>query len=98
MERGEAVGAALRRELAEEIGVVPIAWEELCSVLDTGPEARGEATYHMHLVRSWTGDGPVMANDEHTALEWFTVEEACALPDLALDDYRAVFRSIPDQG
>jgi len=91
VEDGETVAQALVRELGEEIGIVPVAWEELCSVVDAGPRERGEATYHMHVVHAWTGDGPVMLNDEHTALAWFTVEEACALPDLALDDYRAVF-------
>lgn len=94
MEAGETETQALRRELGEEIGIVPAAWQKLCSIRDGGPAARGDALYHIYLVRSWTGDGPAMTNDEHTALAWFTVEEACALPDLALDEYRLVFRRI----
>ena len=94
VEDGETMDEALRRELAEEIAVMPLAWERLCTVLDQGPQARGEATYHMHLVRSWTGEGPRMANREHSELGWFLIEEACALADLALDDYRAIFRRI----
>lgn len=94
MENGESFEEALVRELGEEIGVTPIGWENLCSVLDDGPEARGEATYHMFMVRTWSGGQPTMVNDEHTALSWFTVEEACALNDLALNDYRTVFRQI----
>jgi hypothetical protein len=35
-----------------------------------------------------------MTNDEHTELRWFTLDEACALADLALDEYRSVFRQI----
>jgi 8-oxo-dGTP diphosphatase len=95
VEAGETVAQALHRELGEEIGIAPTGVEELCSVIDHGPLERGEATYHMHLVRSWTGDGLLMVNDEHTELRWFTIAEACALPNLALAEYRDVFRSIP---
>jgi 8-oxo-dGTP diphosphatase len=94
VEDGEGLEEALIRELGEEVGVRPVEWERLCSVLDVGPEARGEATYHMFTLRNWTGGQPTMVNDEHTALTWFTVAEACALDDLALDDYRAVFKKI----
>ncbi|BBK33796.1 ADP-ribose pyrophosphatase YjhB (NUDIX family) [Stella humosa] len=92
VENGESMDEALRRELAEELGIVPVAWESLCTVADTGPQARGEATYHMHVVRSWSGGEPRLANDEHTALEWHAIEDACALADLALDAYRSMFR------
>ncbi len=98
VEDGETVEQALHRELGEEIGIVPVAWEGLCSVVDTGPQERGEATYHMYVVHAWTGDGPAMMNDEHSTLAWFTVAEACALPGIALDAYRAVFRRIPAIG
>ena len=94
VEDGEGLEDALVRELGEELGVTPVVWENVCSILDDSPEARGKATYHMFAVRAWIGGQPVIANDEHTALAWFTAEEACALHDLALDDYRAVFRKI----
>jgi 8-oxo-dGTP diphosphatase len=94
VEPGESVDQALHRELGEEIGISPVSYTPLASVVDNGPRERGEATYHMHLVRTWRGEGPVMLNDEHTDLAWFTPEEACALPDLALPDYAAIFRRI----
>lgn len=94
VEHGETEEQALARELREEIGIAPLSCEKLCSLRDTGPAERGEATYHLYLVRAWTGGEPAMTNDEHTMLAWFTVADACALPDLALDDYRAVFRRI----
>lgn len=94
VESGETVDDALHRELGEEIGIVPVSYEYLCSVVDNGPQERGEATYHMHLIRTWTGEGPVMLDDEHTVLAWFSVEEACALSELALAEYVDVFRRI----
>jgi len=94
VEGGEALESALIRELREEIAVTPIAWENLCSLVDSGPEAQAPSTYHMFVVRGWTGGRPIIANHEHSALRWFTVAEACALTCLALDDYRSVFGGI----
>ncbi len=61
-------------------------------MIDNGPQQRGGATYHMHLVRSWTGGEPARMDDEHTELTWFSIKDACALPDLALAEYVDVFR------
>jgi 8-oxo-dGTP diphosphatase len=94
VENGETVNDALHRELDEEIGIVPVSYELLCSVVDNGPQERGEATYHMFLVRTWTGDGPTILDDEHTVLTWLSVEDACALSELALAEYADVFRRI----
>jgi len=94
VEDGESLDDALHRELAEEIGIIPTRYERLSSVIDDGPLERGQATYHMYVIRSWTGAGPSMMDEEHTALEWFTIDEACILPDLALVEYVEVFRQI----
>ena len=94
VEEGETLEQALHRELGEEIGVVPTGPEPLGSIVDHGPQQRGNATYHMHVVRRWTGAGPVMLDDEHTALEWFTIDQASALPDLALAEYAETFRRV----
>ena len=40
------------------------------------------------------GGQPNIIDDEHTELRWFTLEEAKALPDLALEDYRSLFDSL----
>ena len=94
VEDGETLDDALRRELGEELGIVPDAYEPLGRVVDNSPLERGEATYHMHIVRAWTGGEPAMVDDEHIELAWFTVEDACALPELALAEYVEMFRLV----
>ena len=42
----------------------------------------------------WQGGPPAIRNHEHSDLRWFTVEEACALPNLAIPDYPALFRGL----
>lgn len=94
VEDGETVDEALHRELGEEIGIVPTSYDLLCSLADNGGQARGEAVYHIHLVDKWIGGEPSLVNDEHTSLSWFQIDDACALQDLALAEYVALFRSI----
>ena len=91
---GETVGEALARKLTEEIGVVPTAYESLGVIVDHDPETGDASTNHMFVVIAWTGGPPIIRDNEHSTLAWFTVEEACALRDLALPEYRALFRSI----
>ena len=88
VEAGETAAQALARELREEIGVVPVAMSRIgtLSLID-GTEAY---TLHVFRVDAWTGD-PVLADDEHSELRWFTVEEATALPDLAAAEYVELF-------
>lgn len=93
VERGESVKDALIRELGEEIGIRPTAFEYLRSVSDHVPTAGGILRYEMFLVRGWEGH-LTMRGDEHTRLGWFTIEEAVGLARLAVEDYRDLFRMI----
>ena len=94
VEKGETIEAALFRELTEELGITPVEYVSIGAVRDSNPLARGSYTYHFFVVRCWTGGAPTIHNDEHSRIEWFDIETACMLPDLALPDYPAVFRSI----
>lgn len=92
VEPGEALEAALRRELREEIGVTPLAATPLGVIADPNAAADDPAAYHMYAVRAWSGGEPGALGDEHSGLGWFDLAAALALPDLALGEYRQVIR------
>jgi len=92
VEPGEALHAALARELEEELGIAPTQYRPLVALRDT--TQRGEATYHFFTVTAWRGGAPAIRDDEHSELGWFTVDEACALDGLAIEEYRMLFRTL----
>ena len=92
VEAEETLEQALTREASEEVNVAPVIYSTVARIAD--PNTTSEPiTYHMYAVREWRGE-PSIINDEHTELRWFTFEEAKALPDLALEDYRLLFDSL----
>ena len=92
VEAGETLEQALIREASEEVNVAPVTYSAVARIVD--PNTTSEPiTYHMYAVREWSGQ-PSIINDEHTELRWFTLEEAQALQDLALEDYRPLFDSL----
>ncbi len=93
VEAGETLEQALARELAEEIGIVPLSTSYLRTVTDTVPSAGGLLRYEMYRVDAWRGD-PINASSEHTRIAWFTVSEAIALQGLAVEAYRELFKQI----
>jgi 8-oxo-dGTP diphosphatase len=85
VEPGETIEQALVREAEEEIGVTPIQFAKLTTLHAEGIEL------HIYRVDGWTGSGPALRGDEHTELRWFTIDAACALPNLATAEYIRVF-------
>ena len=92
MEAGETLEQALIREASEEVNVAPVTYSAVALIAD--PNTTSEPiTYHMYAVKEWSGQ-PNIIDDEHTELRWFILEEAKAIPDLALEDYRPLFDSL----
>jgi mutator protein MutT len=94
VEVGETFEEALVRESREEIGILPIAYVALGFIADPNTPAASPATYHLYAVNSWEGGEPAIMDNEHTALEWFTLGAAVELGDLALEEYRRLFRKL----
>ena len=88
VESGETIEQALLREVEEEIGVTPVDFTRLTSL------QAEEIELHIYRVDAWSGGSPAIRDDEHVELRWFTVDAACALPNLASDEYIRVFREL----
>jgi mutator protein MutT len=88
VESGETLEEALIRELGEEIGVRPTQFSPLSRLSFDDPD--GPTAFTLYRVDAWSGE-PSPCNDEHTELGWFSIDEACALPNLASPRYAPVF-------
>lgn len=86
VEQGESFEEGLRRELAEELGIVP----EDASLAARTTLADG-TEYRIFKIERWAGGEPAICNAEHSDLRWFSLAEACALEPLASPAYRALF-------
>jgi 8-oxo-dGTP pyrophosphatase MutT (NUDIX family) len=94
VETGETVQQALIRELREEVGLTVRSFRELAVLSDPEGAAHPIARYHIHVVDEWDDGEPTMQGHEHTELRWFRIDEACALRDLALPEYRDLFQRL----
>ncbi|MBE9606731.1 NUDIX domain-containing protein [Acetobacteraceae bacterium H6797] len=80
-EPGESLGAALERELGEEIGILPVVFEA------QEPVRNGPLLFQPFAVTQWAGE-PRLLGEEHIALAWFGREQALALEDLSQPAWR----------
>ena len=78
-ENVETPKQTLIRELEEEIGVTPIQFKQIATLLDPN---NGE-TYHVFLVTDWKGEPNRLQPEEHLRIEWFAINDALKL-ELAL--------------
>ena len=72
-EEGEAPEQTLVRELAEELGVVPIKQEKLPFHSVT------EGPLHCYNVTQWTGSPSNLQNHEHSEIAWVPLTEVAEL-------------------
>lgn len=80
LEPGEGHAQALVRELQEELGITPTAWRFLETISLPTDEASGTLTMHLYLVGGWSGTPANRQLEEHTSIDWFTLEQAIRLP------------------
>jgi 8-oxo-dGTP pyrophosphatase MutT (NUDIX family) len=83
----------LVRELREEIGVTPTAWQPVGQVSGVVPGGDEEVVVHFYAVSSWDGTPRNRQLQEHAEIAWFSLHEACHLR-LAHPDYPALFRCL----
>lgn len=76
----EACDDALRRELLEELGIVPTALSFLVTVEEPNPAENGDGLYHFYLVTDFCGEARNLQTEEHEIIEWFNSETALKLP------------------
>jgi 8-oxo-dGTP diphosphatase len=87
VEAGESLNMARVREVHEEIGVTPTAFEQVASVQERQPRLYGAALHQIYAVTGRTGGEPKNASDEHIEIRWFTIDEMLLLTNIADCDY-----------
>lgn len=75
---GESPATALRRELAEELGIEAEVGAAAMVVAEPDPGRHGPGTFHVFRIDHWRGE-PALRGGEHTQLGWFSRDEAAAL-------------------
>ena len=90
VEPGESQDGTLVRELQEELGVTPTQWMYLETMTFPPSSSDDQLIVHLYLVTEWDGTPENRQLDEHSAIGWFTLEEAVQLP-LADASYPVLF-------
>jgi len=75
---GESPATALRRELAEELGIEAEVGAAAMVVAGPDPGRHGPGTFHVFRIDRWQGE-PALRGDEHVQLGWFNRDQAAAL-------------------
>ena len=73
IEPGESELDALRRELDEELGIVPTRLQPLETISGSAP---GPWRLHLYVVTDWQGTPRNLLPEEHAELCWCTLAEA----------------------
>ena len=84
VEPGEGQLQTLVRELQEELGITPTAWNfletlrlSLPSPTDQDPD---QMIVHLYRVTAWTGSPLNRQAEEHSTIGWFSMQQAAELP------------------
>ena len=75
VEPGENPEDALVREILEELGVRPIRFRLLDSLVGPSDGSALPTVHHVYSITAWEGGSPRNHCDEHTEIRWFTISE-----------------------
>ena len=89
VEPHESRQQTLRRELQEELGIEPTAWQYLETL--SGADATGRIECHLFVVNEWCGTPKNHQPEEHSEIRWFRLEDVQQV-DLAHPEYLRIFR------
>ena len=93
VEDNETPEQTLSRELHEEIGVSPTHFTPIGVLNYRDPGTSEDYEYHIYLVTKWSGTPQNIADNEHSEVRWFRIQEALNL-ELALPTYPEIFKSL----
>ena len=94
LEPGETAEEAALREMQEELGV---SVGNLSVLEPIALEADNQSIlFHMFTATQWQGGEPLIQNEEHSKIHWFSITEACVLENLALEGYRKCFSALTE--
>lgn len=92
VEPGESPERTLRRELEEELGILPTAWRYLETLRDLDPTRRAVFACHFYVVTEWSGIPKNVEPQEHADINWYCIEDAAQL-NLAHSGYVRIFQT-----
>ena len=87
-EKGEGLDIALVRECQEEVGLTPLAFNQVSTLYEADDRKQG-SPFYIYIVSQWTGGSAKLLGHEHSELGWFTVDKIEGL-ELAMQEYRGV--------
>lgn len=94
VESEETEVETLRRELREELGIVPTQFRKAQHL--KLEQDRLNLDIAIYVVTEWIEPDPVMLGNEHTEIRWFPIEEAANLSNIATAEIGAVLRAIAE--
>ena len=92
IEVGESFEQTLRRELQEELGILPTAWKYFETLRELDPASGAGLICHFFVVTEWQGMPENMQPQEHSEIEWYRIADVAQL-HLAHPEYVRLFRS-----
>ena len=92
-EGAETPEETLRRELAEELGIVALCIHNLGAFREPWSKQHSDGYHHFFAVTAWSGEPQNRAPDEHDEIAWFSEQELSSIP-LAAAEYAELLSSV----